>query len=93
MNTQTQKQFEELATEYISAYQYKNYNIHRINLKPSYYDDFINFFKSMKKMELIAFCEHYDIKYKKTYNKDFLIDIIFHDYFDIWLSDINECIN
>ena len=93
MNTQTQKQFQELARGYISAYQYKTYNIAKVNLKPSYYDDFINFFKSMKKKELIDFCEHYEIKIKKNYNKDFLIDIIFYEYFEIWLSDINECIN
>ena len=93
MNTQTMTQFEELKKEYISASQYRNYNIAKINLKPSYYDDFINFFKSMKKKELIEFCRHYDIEVKNTYNKDFLIDIIFYDYFEIWLKDINECIN
>ena len=37
----------------------------------------------MKKKELIDFCEHYEIKVKKNYYKDFLIDIIFYEYFNV----------
>jgi hypothetical protein len=78
----------EICKSYISAHQNREYygNI-QFFLKPSYYDDFINFFKCMKKQELIDFCEYYEVEIKKSYSKDFIINNIFYDYFEIWIED------
>ena len=74
--------------DYISAYQNDYYFGGReMHLESFYYDDFINFFKKMKKKELIEFCHYYDTpKVSMRLKKIDIIAVIFHWYFR---KDIN----